>query len=225
MSQIFTHQNIHRSGTASSGVNEVGDQRDGGNRRRAVVIISPARKAQRGVALVVALILLLVITLVGLAAVSGTIMQQKMTSNFYDRQVAFQATEWALRQGEIAAQALPASTSATFVPASPVRNCSDNSGNHCLANPFTDSNPSPAFTPTTASTGSLGAGVLATMQPQYVIEYMGYFQAPPDTVKSLTGATTPHYSGFYRITARSGNPAAAQNRDRASVTLQSVFRH
>lgn len=186
---------------------------------------SGRQRRQRGVALVVALILLLVITLVGLAAVGGTIMQQKMTSNFYDRQIAFQSTEGALRQGEIAVQALPASTSSTFVPASPVRNCSYNSGNHCLANPFTDPNPIPTFAATAVSTGNFDAGALAGGQPQYVIEYLGYFAAPPDTVKSLTptSGVTKHYAGFYRITARNGSPAVVKNR--ATVTLQSIFRH
>jgi type IV pilus assembly protein PilX len=199
----------------------------GGSSRRANQLrsMSPGETRQQGVALVVALILLLVITLVGLAAVGGTILQQKMTSNFYDRQIAFQSTEGALRQGEIAVQAMPASTSSTFVPASPVRNCSYNSSNHCLANPFTDPSPSPVFTTTSVSTGDFNAGALAGGQPQYVIEYMGYFAAPPDTVKSLTPASgsTRHYAGFYRITARNGNPSTVQNR--ASVTLQSIFRH
>ena len=45
--------------------------------------------AQRGIALVVALILLVLITLVGLAAMHGTIMQQRMASNLYDREQAF----------------------------------------------------------------------------------------------------------------------------------------
>jgi type IV pilus assembly protein PilX len=230
MSQIFAYQTIRRSDAASACANN--DAADHGacpdyRREKQPWPMTPGRTGQRGVALVVALILLLVITLVGLAAVSGTIMQQKMTSNFYDRQIAFQATEGALRQGEIAAGALPASTSSTFVPGSPVRNCSFNSSNHCLANPFTDPSPSPTFTTTTVPAGSFNAGTLAAGQPQYVIEYMGYFAAPPDTVRSLTPASgsTRHYAGFYRITARSVDPASVQYRDRASVTLQSIFRH
>lgn len=217
MSQILISQTFRRCGTLFA--------RSSSRRTNQPRSMLPGETGQKGVALVVALILLLVITLVGLAAVGGTILQQKMTSNFYDRQIAFQSTEGALRQGEIAVQAMPASTSSTFVPASPVRNCSYNSGNHCLANPFTDPSPSPAFTPTPVSTANFDAGTLAGGQPQYVVEYMGYFAAPPETVKSLTPASgaTRHYAGFYRITARNGSPAAVQNR--ASVTLQSIFRH
>ena len=58
------------------------------------------RAGQRGVALVVALLLLVVITLVGLAAVRGTIMQQKMASNLFDRQIAFQSAEAAMRAAQ-----------------------------------------------------------------------------------------------------------------------------
>lgn len=74
-------------------------------RRRSVRGFSSRPGSQQGVALVVAIILLIVITLMGLAAVRGTIMQQKMTSNFYDRQLAFQAAEAGLRQAEAAVQA------------------------------------------------------------------------------------------------------------------------
>lgn len=227
MNQVFPDQTIQRVVAASACIQNTDvnaakptEHRLGQSRR-----MSQGPVGQRGVALVVALILLLVITLVGLAAVSGTIMQQKMTSNFYDRQIAFQATEGALRQGEIAVGAMPASTSSSFIPGSPVRNCSDNSGNHCLANPFTDPSPSPAVAPTTVS--GFNAGALAAVQPQYVIEYMGYFPAPPDTVKNLTpnSTSTKHHAGFYRITARSGDPTNANATNRASVTLQSVFRH
>src|SRR5690625_630691 len=79
---------------------------------------------QRGVALVVALILLIVITLVGLAAVSGTIMQNKMASNLYDREVAFQSSEAGLRAAQESVTANP--------EASYIRDCSIASGHLCL---------------------------------------------------------------------------------------------
>ena len=49
----------------------------------------PAR--QRGVTLVVALMLLLAVTLLGLASMRGTGMQERMSANLYDRAIAFQA--------------------------------------------------------------------------------------------------------------------------------------
>ena len=53
--------------------------------------------AQRGVALVVAMVLLLVATLIGLAASRGTVLQERMSSNSFDRSLAFQRSESALR--------------------------------------------------------------------------------------------------------------------------------
>ena len=58
------------------------------------------RGAQRGVALVVSLVLLLVATLIGLASVRGTNLQERMSSNMYDRSLAFQRAESALRAAE-----------------------------------------------------------------------------------------------------------------------------
>ena len=178
----------------------------------------PARaRGQRGIALVVALILLVVITLVGLAAVRGTLMQQKMTSNFYDRQIAFQLAEAALRQGEMAVQA-SASPSAFY-------DCSPGGGNFCLPDPLTDTNV-PAADLVTVPAASFDPGALAIGHPQYVVEYLGNFALPKSNVTQLSNCSGYAPCGqtvtadFYRITARSG---AADVQDRASVVLQSVY--
>ena len=60
------------------------------------------RNRQRGVALVVAMILLVIATLIGLAASRGTLLQERMSSNAYDRSLAFQRSEAALRAAEVA---------------------------------------------------------------------------------------------------------------------------
>lgn len=67
-------------------------------------------KQQKGAVLVVALILLLVLTLVGVAGMQDTTLQEKMAGNMQDRNLAFQAAEAALRAGEVELQAavLPA---------------------------------------------------------------------------------------------------------------------
>lgn len=58
------------------------------------------RSRQRGVVLVISLLLLLVLTMLGLAATRGTTLEQRMTTNQNDQEVAFQAAEAALRAGE-----------------------------------------------------------------------------------------------------------------------------
>ncbi|HSN18543.1 MAG TPA: PilX N-terminal domain-containing pilus assembly protein [Gammaproteobacteria bacterium] len=62
-------------------------------------------RSQRGVVLVISLLLLLVLTLIGLAATRSTTLEERMTSNQRDQDVAFQAAEAALRDGESALQA------------------------------------------------------------------------------------------------------------------------
>lgn len=189
-------------------------------------------RAQRGVALVVALILLVVITLVGLAAVSGTIMQNKMAANQYDRQIAFQASEAALREGEAA---ILTATAALPAPAG-FEDCSVPAGgssttppaNYCLANPFEDSGV-PSNQVVTVDDDDFDPGSVAAAEPQYVIQYLGEFAAPDVAIhqvggQSRYGAPPPKkLADYYRITARSGDPAKVG--ERAVVVLQETFRN
>ncbi|VAX10058.1 Type IV fimbrial biogenesis protein PilX [hydrothermal vent metagenome] len=55
---------------------------------------------QQGVALVVSLILLLVMTLLGLSSMQATILEEKMAGNFKNRNMSLQAAESALRAAE-----------------------------------------------------------------------------------------------------------------------------
>ena len=57
-------------------------------------------RKQRGAILIVALIFLMVMTVLILASIRGTVMQERMASNLYDRSLAFQAAEAALREAE-----------------------------------------------------------------------------------------------------------------------------
>lgn len=179
-------------------------------------VSSPGGQRQHGIALATALILLIVVTLVGMAAVRGTIMQQKMTSNYYDREVAFQSAEAALRQGEAAASA--AAGPSTF------RDCSSTSANKCVPNPFTDTTVAPvSVTKAAFFPGAVAGGY----QPQYVVEYLGNFTIPPPNVHQISNCSGYAPCGvsttadFYRISARSG---PADINGRATVTLQTVYR-
>lgn len=67
---------------------------------------------QRGAALVVVMILLVVMTLLVLFSLRGTLLQERMSANLYDRSLAFQAAETALREGEAIAAARPNLTGA-----------------------------------------------------------------------------------------------------------------
>lgn len=182
-----------------------------------------SRSAQKGVALVVALILLVVITLVGFAAVRGTIMQQKMASNLYDRQIAFQSAEAAMRAATLRIAGNPGDIA---------RNCQAG-GVVCQANPFSDPNLDAskivAVGKGTAD-GQFTASVISTGQPQYVIENMGNWYDPNTSTGYNQSANAHNYGAqgvsttvvYYRVTARSGDPATVGNR--AVVTLQAMIK-
>ena len=60
---------------------------------------------QRGAVLVIALIMLLLLTLVGIAGMRDTQLQEKMAGGTEDRAIAFQAAEAALSEAEVLIQA------------------------------------------------------------------------------------------------------------------------
>lgn len=57
-------------------------------------------KKQKGATLIIALIMLLLLTIIGMASISDTNLQEKMAGNLRDKNIAFQAAESALRKGE-----------------------------------------------------------------------------------------------------------------------------
>ena len=182
----------------------------------------------------ISLILLIVVTLVGLAAIGTTILQNRMAANQYDRQIAFQATEAAMRQAAVAITSNANITATVPAPSgNGIEDCSTPTGsttptNVCQANPFSD----PGMAAgggviETVAAASFTQGNLAAKQPQYVIQYMGCFQGPQGSIVDISipgagsGITSDFY--FYRITARSGDPT--QVGDRSVVALQSLFRN
>ena len=59
------------------------------------------RHRQKGAVLVVTLMILLVVTLLTVSNMRSSVLQEKMAGNTSDRNVAFQAAESALREGEV----------------------------------------------------------------------------------------------------------------------------
>ncbi|MCC5810795.1 MAG: hypothetical protein JJU06_10520 [Ectothiorhodospiraceae bacterium] len=55
---------------------------------------------QRGAALIISLMLLLIMTLIGVTAMQTSTLQERMAGNSRDRSLAFQSSEAALREGE-----------------------------------------------------------------------------------------------------------------------------
>lgn len=81
-------------------------------------------RLQRGIALYVALIMLLLLTLLGLAAIQVTAMQERMVGNYRTFNLAFNRTEQALRDEEFKIQDAIARFGAFGVPSDPAIQCS-----------------------------------------------------------------------------------------------------
>ncbi len=161
---------------------------------------------QRGVALVVVMVLLLVVTLLGLTALRSTLMEERMTANMVDRSLSFQAAEAALREGEAIAL-LPATRAAVPTTAGACSNgiCAQPDATQVdrwLGN----------FNGWRSATTNVGS--LATA-PLFFIEYMGDAPTWPGCDRVDESNRSPLcMRPRYRITARS------EAADRASVLLQ-----
>jgi type IV pilus assembly protein PilX len=181
-----------------------------------------SRGKQHGVALVVSLILLAVATLIGLAGVRGTNLQERMSSNMYDRSLAFQRAESALRAAEDAITAEWQITNLGGV------DCSPTAGQVCTVVPADTFSGTSANWIQVDDTHNVNSGkTLGT--PEYLIQFMGSGSAENDLgleanadFASYDNLYPPPNVAFYRITARSSAPADAV--DRSIVVLQSTVK-
>lgn len=60
-----------------------------------------SKNKQSGAVLVIGIVMLLILSVVVAAASKSTLLQQKMTSNFRDRELSFQGAETAINTGEV----------------------------------------------------------------------------------------------------------------------------
>jgi type IV pilus assembly protein PilX len=176
---------------------------------------------QRGVALIVALVLLVVATLIGLAASRGTLLQERMSGNTFDRSLAFQRAESALRAAEAAISANWQIATLNGVDCQPtVAQCAIV--------------PADAFTGTSANWINVGGAynvnsAMTAGVPQYQIHLIGT-GAAEDSFGASSNANAANYGSnsgpdnvaFYRVTARSSNPVLSGGR--AIVVLQTIVR-
>lgn len=194
--------------------------------RHPVVPRTSLPRRQRGVALAVVLILLVVMMLLSLAALRGTVFQERMSSNVIDRGLSFQAAEAALREGEALAGGKPVVPDDTAAAACDNGLCRapkpDVEGDRLRmsdeANPDDEDGRTYWVSNSRAATVTVDGVPEA---PRFMIERIA--TGLPDTGTCTTGidvSPDAECSGdqtVYRITARSA-PA-----DRADVTLQSTY--
>ena len=172
---------------------------------------------QRGAALIMALVFLIMLTLLGLTSMNTTSLEEKMANNTRDRDLAFQSAEAALRAGEAWIETMPDAATPAFpnnakglynpslplVP--PYQDIWDTinwSGANIVAYPCTPDSATPS------NSGSCGGTPLTKVasQPKYIVEKMG----PVDPLVPNTIA--------FRITARGTGSS-----DSSVVMLQSSY--
>ena len=179
------------------------------------------RSSQRGVALAVALILLVVALMLGLAASRGTLLQERMSANMYDRSLAFQRAESGLRAAEGA-------ITTTYKIA-------DLSGVDCTPAVGTCPQvPANTFTGTSAIWVDVGATYNVNNgktpdTPQYTVELMNTGSSESNLglnqnadYGNYGNPYPPDNVAYYRVTARSSNPATVG--DRSIVVLQTTVK-
>lgn len=203
---------------------------------------------QRGIILLVSLILLLILTVMGLASMGGSLLEARMTGHYRDQELAIQSAEAALREGERAIQASSSSVLDARISAGG-NNCT---GGYCLPRqfdpgyaaslgkacdqvghlyerwelPVCDSGTpvgSPDVWNNPARHLTYGANLPGVNAPaRYIIELAGLARpatAPPeDCAGHPFDPTNAGCQRVYRITA-----LASGGTDRAQVMLQSTY--
>ena len=162
-------------------------------------------RTQRGAILIVSLIILLLITLISTTGMQSSSLEEKMTGNMRDRNLAFQAAESALAAGETylnTISPLPSPfcsvANGRFLPQD--KNCDNTKETPQVWDNINWNN-----TDSIAYTGVLSN---LSANPRYIIEDMGCLPAP---------AVCPGLHN-YRITARATGGSAD-----TVVILQSIF--
>lgn len=199
---------------------------------------------QSGAVLVVAMIVLLILLVIGLAGGRLVQTEEAMSGNFYDRSLAFQAAETALREGEerILTFDYNANGSETGTAVNLVYNCitNENGGLKCTARPdpydpfgsgLKEDRPGSNIPWLDIDAGAALSGLNQDLPPQYYIDRLTVY-LDTDATGSSRDASSYQYgkSGrtvaniIYRVTARSHDPDDADGAGRALVVLQSLVR-
>lgn len=168
-------------------------------------------KTEAGAVLVVSLVFLLVLTLIGLTGMQVTSLEEKMSGNMRDRNLAFQAAESALRTGEMY----------LTLPTVPTFSCTY--GRYSWNDVNCDGtredtqiwDSSSDWSGTSKVTYSSGTLASTSSPPAYIIEQMPPVVESGDSLE----AGIAQDSQYYRVTARATGGTAD-----AVVLVQSLYK-
>ncbi|WP_111493846.1 pilus assembly PilX family protein [Marinobacter bohaiensis] len=186
---------------------------------------------QNGAALLIALILLAVILIIGLAGAQMTKNEEQMSGNFYDRDLAFQAAESALRAGQAVVEDFDYDGAGD---SGSVYDCEDNFCEAIPANELGDADDGRASdSPGWVSVDDSDAVSDLALTPQYVIDRVATVADDTSSESASRNATSNQYGSstsdsstayVYRITARSADPDSDETEGRAYVVLQAYVK-
>lgn len=170
---------------------------------------------QSGVALIMSLVMLLILTILGLSSVESTSMQQRMSLNARDNDLAFQAAESAIREAEAY---LSVNTSLL-----PFQNSNTAGRYDAPANGNVDLS---TFDWTTAGNDSRGYATVSTnisgvaTQPEYIIEWVKTVISQEDTLNlsNIGQSTGSGRTQIFRVTAY-----GTGGTDTAHVMIQTTY--
>lgn len=194
--------------------------------------------AQRGAALIIVLLLLLVMTLLGLASLRATLLEERMTGALFDRSLSFQTAEAALREGE----AFVVTQAAGIISDAQARTLGGAAFDCTATGVVCESNPTLGAAPAGVAANACAFGnnfwrnadravstipgaVNAIGTPQFCVEFIGTSVMPTDRLSAevADAGATDMVLYNYRVYARSASPADAAGSGRAVVTLQGTF--
>ncbi len=164
-------------------------------------------KNEKGAVLIAGMLILLVLTLIGLTAMQSSTLEEMMSRNYGSRNIAFEAAEAALREGEnfLRTQVLPPFSGTSLVPAS---NGLYQPRIEVTALDWND-------TDSVAYSGDQPAGAAA--KPRYIIEELGTVN---DDGEPIVPSTEVKNRVMYRVTAHG---VGSQNG--TVVILQTTYVH
>ncbi|MCB1926124.1 MAG: pilus assembly protein PilX [Gammaproteobacteria bacterium] len=159
---------------------------------------------EKGAVLIVSLVILLVLTIIGISGAQRSVMEERMAGNYRDRLVAFQATETALRYGELEVAQASTYTTLLFDGSDGSYDITGTTGGK---DPYTDANYA-----RTVSTLTING---AAAPPVYFIEKLPKVPLPKS---SIVVTSKPKDIQYYRVTAKGTGVSG-----KAAVILQSVY--
>jgi len=170
-------------------------------------------KQNKGMALFISLVMLLILTVLGVSSIQSTTMQERMARNARDTNLAFQAAESAIKDAEVFMESLSTLTPFTVGGANGHYDVSDSSANISETIDWSGSGP---FVDPNSITTILGVKA----PPTYIVEFLKTVVSDADRLNldNIGQDTGSGRTQMFRVTAYGTGGSSA-----AHVVIQSTY--